>query len=176
LIKTGTHRLKPDPGQQLLLKAYQREAACCWNAIVETANYYYRITHKWIGKNELQKWVKGWFELHSNTVQALTDKFCANRQTTARLRKNGNPKARYPYRTKRFATIPFKQTAIAYTAEGTLRLTLSRGVRLDTGIKPAHKVRTCEIIWRGNHYGLNYTCESKGADYCLLEGDKAGAW
>ena len=176
LIKTRTYRLKPNEKDALLLKKYQAKAASCWNEIVETANCFYRITRRWIGKAELQKWVKGGFDLHSQTIQALTDKYCANRETIALHRKQGNKDARYPYQTKRFLTIPFKlkQNAIKYTIKGTIRLTLSRGVWFDTGFKPKIPINTCEIIWRGNHYVLNYTFDTPGPQSCPIVGTKAG--
>lgn len=118
--------------------------------------------------------MKGHYTLHSQTVQALTDKFCGNRLTAAQNRKAGNTNVCYPYRIKRFVTLPFKQMAIKYTPEGSLLLTLSRGIHFDTGITPTGKVHTAEIIWRGTHYDLLYTTDSKMAPYCKLRGNKAG--
>ena len=174
MIKTCAYRLRPSIRDAELLKKHQVEAAACWNEIVETAACFYRITRKWIGKTELQKWVKDVFDLHSQTVQALTDKFCANRQTISKLRKAGDKNARYPYRSKRYLTIPFKQNAIRYSKEGTVKLTLSRGAWFDTGFKPETKINTCEVIWRGNHYALNYTVDIPGPQSCPIGGLKAG--
>ena len=81
MIKARKHILRIAPEQSALLKELQQEAARCWNAIVAEAKAHYDNGGGWIGKNELQKRLKGRFALHSQTVQALTDKFAANRDT-----------------------------------------------------------------------------------------------
>ncbi|WP_166405129.1 RNA-guided endonuclease InsQ/TnpB family protein [Desulfonema ishimotonii] len=136
------------------------EAARCWNDITETANSFYLSHKKWMSKGDIQKAVKGGYALHSQTVQALTDRFCGNRETAARLRRNGDRKARYPYRTKRFVTIPFKKAAIRYDRDGELILTLAKGNRLRTGFVPEEGtvIRTAELVWNGaGNYNLHYT-------------------
>jgi len=174
MIKARHHTLRVSPEQAELLNKYQKEAAACWNYIVGLAKTYYEATcGKWISKSELQKWVKGRFELHSQTIQALTDKFVANRQTAAKLRRKGNKKIRYPYRKKKYLTIPFKQAAIRYSDEGSIVLTLFEGIHFDTGFVPPAPVHTVEIIWRKGRYILSYTMEYH-EDEAIEDGKKAG--
>lgn len=119
MIKTRHYILRLTPEQEQLLCYHQQEAAKCWNYILDVARTWYEATHgKWIGKNELQKWTKGRFDLQSHTVQALVDKFVANRQTIANLRRSGDKKARYPYCKKKYLTIPFKKSAITESKTG----------------------------------------------------------
>ena len=163
MIKTRHYILRLTPEQEQLLCYHQQEAAKCWNYILDVARTWYEATHgKWIGKNELQKWTKGRFDLQSHTVQALVDKFVANRQTIANLRRSGDKKARYPYCKKKYLTIPFKKSAITESKTGSVVLTLSAGVRFDTRFVPPgsiDSVHTCEIIWRKGRYILAYTME-----------------
>ncbi|WP_303720444.1 transposase [Malonomonas rubra] len=165
MIKARQVRLKLSPEQEDLLREYQLEAAKCWNEILVIArDFYQQNDGKWISKNDLQKALKNQFKLHSQTVQALTDKFCANRKTTAELRRGGDKKAKYPYREKKFLTIPFKQMAIKRSEEQCVRLTLSKGIHLDTKVNVEGDINTAEILWSGCGYTLSYT-----ADFPLAE-------
>lgn len=83
MIKARHYTLRPTPEQAGLLKELQQQAAACWNAIVSEAKAHYADGGGWISKNDLQKRLKGRFALHSQTVQALTDKFAGHRKTTA---------------------------------------------------------------------------------------------
>lgn len=160
MLKARQYTLHAAPCQKEILRDCQMEAARCWNEILDLARQYYEETRgKWIGKNDLQKALKGRFRLHSQTVQALTDKFAANRQTAATLRRQGNKAIRYPHRRKKYCTIPFKQTAIRYSPKGTLVLTLVKGQQFDTGFVPDVPVRTAEILWRKGRYVLSCTGE-----------------
>lgn len=163
MIKARHVVLRIEPEQESLLRAFQQEAARCWNDIVSTAKEYYAETRKWIGKGDLQKILKGDYQLHSQTIQALTDKFVANRATTAEIRRQGS-KARYPWREKRYLTIPFKQMAIRKSPAGTLELSLASGVHFDTGFVPPEDVNTCEILWRKGRYVLSYTSDYPEAE------------
>ena len=160
MIKTQHHILHVTGKEAKLLQECQQEAARCWNEILHRAGVHYAFTGgKWVSKYDLQKELKGEFRLHSQTVQALVDKFVANRQTAARLRKQGLRKIRYPWRKKKYITVPFKQKSIRLSQKGTLVLTLRRGVYFDTGVVPRVPVHTAEIMWRKGRYVLAYTGE-----------------
>lgn len=158
MIKARHAILRVSEQQAELLKATQLEAARCWNDIVALAKSHYDSNGNWIAKGTLQKALKGGYRLHSQTIQALTDRFCANRDTAAQNRRQGLD-TRYPWREKRFVTIPFKQMAIKIAPSGTLQLTLAAGIRMDTGFVPPSEVNTCEILWRKGRYVLSYTSE-----------------
>ena len=163
MIKARHCILRLSAADQLRLKAVQQEAACCWNDILTIAKSHYDASKGWISKGDLQKLLKKGYRLHSQTIQALTDRFCANRLTAAENRRQGLD-TRYPWRKKRFVTIPFKQMAIKQSAAGTLVLSLSAGDRIDTGLAIPEKVNTCEILWRKGCYILSYTSEYHDAE------------
>jgi putative transposase len=119
----------------------------------------YDQTRKWIGKSDLQKQLKRKFNLHSQTIQALTDKFVANRQVTAKLRRLGLRKIKYPYKEKKYMTIPFKQQAIRTNDNGELVLSLSKGIFFNTKYTPDRKIHTAEILFRNGRYILAITAE-----------------
>jgi putative transposase len=163
MIKARHHILQPTPEQCDLLKQIQQEAAGCWNAIVAEAKAHYDAGGGWISKNDLQKRLKGRFDLHSQTVQGLVDRFCGNRRTAAENRRMGLD-TNYPWREKRFVTVPFKQMAIRCSASGTIQLSLRAGVYFDTGVPFSDGIHTCEIIWRHGRYVLSCTAEYQPAE------------
>ena len=170
MIKAHQCVLRLSVKDQLRLKETQQEAARCWNAILDIAKTHYAAGNGWIGKNDLQKTLKGRYRLHSQTVQALTDRFCANRLTAATNRRQGLD-TRYPWREKKFVTIPFKQMAIKQ-AGGTLMLSLSAGDRIDTGLTITNSIKTCDIFWDNGRYLLSYTTDYPDKE--LVAGIRAG--
>jgi len=171
VIKARHAILRVAPEQVALLKEFQEEAARCWNDIVILARDHYAATRTWVSKGDLQRSLKGGYRLHSQTIQALTDKFVSNRQTAANLRRQGID-ARYPWREKKFLTIPFKQMAIRTGENGALVLSLAAGVSFNTGFVPPTEINTCEILWRKGRYILSWTSDYPEAK--PLEGIRAG--
>jgi len=163
MIKARHHILHPTSEQCDLLKQVQQEAAACWNAVVAEAKAHYDAGGGWISKNDLQKRLKGRFALHSQTVQGLVDRFCGNRQTAAENRRMGLD-TNYPWREKRFVTVPFKQMAIRCSTGGTVQLSLRAGARFDTGVPFSDGIHTCEIMWRNGRYVLSCTAEYQPAE------------
>ena len=125
MIKTQHIRLKLSHEQTQQLKEAQMECARCWNEVVKIANEYYQKERKWISKYDIQSLIAGKFNLQRHNLNAITDKYAANRKTISELRKQGNKKARYPYKEKRFFCIPFKKSAIL-DEDGFLKLTIAQ--------------------------------------------------
>ena len=155
MIKTRSFKLKLSHHDFKLVQNHSIESAKCWNDIIKIAKDYYDINKKWISKFDIQPLIKGQYELHSETVQGLTDIFNANRQTIAQLRRNGDKKAKYPYKEKHFFMIPFKTHVIKQT-ETNLRLTLHSKCYLNISISNLPKIRTTQLVWNNGYY-LFYT-------------------
>jgi putative transposase len=132
-IKARQVILRLSASDRLRLKKTQHEAARCWNDILSIGKAYYTAGNGWIPKGDLQKTLKGSYRLQSQTIQGLTDRFCANRLTAAKNGRQGLA-TRYPWREKKFVTIPFKQAAIKRSVNGILVLSLTAGDRIDTGV------------------------------------------
>ena len=158
MIKTYRIKLKLTKSQFKLVKEKQIESANCWNYIVRLSNEYYHKHKKWIKRGEIQTLTKGKFSLHSQTIQGISDKFDANRSTISQLRKKGNTKARYPYKTKKFYIIPFKAKAINTKNKGKLKLSMAKGVYLELDLNIPN-IKTAEIVWKNGYY-LYYTFDS----------------
>lgn len=151
MIKTRRLKLNLSNTQFALVKETSQECARCWNECIKNAKEYYNQTHKWKHKYHIQPDLKGKFNLHSQTIQAITDKFSANRKTACELRKQGNLKIKYPYKEKRFYVIPLKKSAINYNNKGNLKLTLGnkKYLELDFSIKD---IKTAEIVYKNGYY------------------------
>ncbi|MDM5188896.1 transposase [Bacillus sp. DX4.1] len=96
------------------LRNMQRETATVWNDIVREATSYYFTWKKWLSKSEIQAVRKQTYNLHSQTVQAIADKYEANRETIRKLRKT-DKKAKYPWRRKYYYCIPLKKASMEIT-------------------------------------------------------------
>lgn len=159
MIKTHRVKLNLTRTQFELVREKQMESANCWNYIVNLSKEYYFEHKQWIKKNDIQKLIKGKYNLHSQTIQAISDKFDANRKTISELRKKGNTKAKYPYKTKKFYIIPFKASAINRNAKGNLKLSMSKGRYLELDFN-VENIKTAEIVWRNGYY-LYYTFDNE---------------
>lgn len=103
----------------------RRESARLWNDMVRLHKFIRKRHWKWPFKGDFEKHFKGKYALHSQTIQALIKKFFANIETTSVNRKEGDKKARYPYRDrKHFQIVMYKASAIKKKGN---RLILSNG-------------------------------------------------
>ncbi|MCC0783610.1 transposase [Clostridioides sp. ES-S-0108-01] len=159
MIKTHRVKLKLTKSQFELVREKQRESANCWNYIINLSKNYYFEHKQWISNYDIQKLIKGKFNLSGQTIQAISTKFCANRKTIAELRKKGNTKAKYPYKEKKFYIIPFKNQDIRTNKQGNLKITLSAGRYLELNFNIPN-IKTAEIVWRNGYY-LYYTFDDR---------------
>jgi putative transposase len=87
MFVTHSFRISYDKKVYDELRIMQREVASVWNDIVREATSYYVTCKKWLIKTEIQAIRKQTYDLHSQTVQAIADKYAANRQTIRQSRK-----------------------------------------------------------------------------------------
>ncbi len=111
MFVTHSFQIPYDPSLYQQLRMMQREAASVWNDIVREATSYYFTCKKWLSKTEIQAIRKQTYNLHSQTVQSIADKYDANRETIKQLRKT-DKKAKYPWRKKFYYCIPLKKASM----------------------------------------------------------------
>jgi putative transposase len=156
----------PSPAQVASCAALRAEAGRCWKQLVDTHRAGREQGH-WYSVRELEQLVAGQFALHSQTLQALAQKFDANLQTAQELREQealtGTGQTRFPYKTPGYQTVPWKDQAIR-VAEGQVVLSNGRGrlplvlpVPADYHFADIHKV---ELLWRADHYQLALTIDT----------------
>lgn len=124
----------------------REESARLWGDMVRLHKYIRKRRWPWPDAGQYEKHFKGKYDLHSQTVQALIKKFFANIETTTENRKNGNKKARYPFRDKkRFQVVMYKQSAIRIKGN---RIILSNG----KGHSPL-KIKLPKVLQEGQIVG-----------------------
>lgn len=103
----------------------REESARLWCDMVKLHKYIRKRRWAWPYSGDFEKHFKGKYALHSQTIQALIKKFFANIDTTTENRRNGDKRARYPYRDKkRFQVVMYKASAIRTRGN---RIILSNG-------------------------------------------------
>ena len=91
----------------------RRESARLWNDMVKLHKFIRKRHWGWPSAGDFEKHFKGKYSLHSQTIQALIKKFFANIDTARELRRNGDLRARYPWRDrKHFQIVMYKASAI----------------------------------------------------------------
>ncbi|MFJ8265513.1 RNA-guided endonuclease InsQ/TnpB family protein [Peribacillus asahii] len=181
------------------LRTMQREAASVWNDIVREATSYYFTCKKWVSKTEIQAIRKQTYNLHSQTVQAIADKYAANRETIRQLRKT-DKKAKYPWRRKYYYCIPLKKASMDISTDTITIKKVDYGFSLpDLLTKKKQKnwnekfpkqhtsvvipnrseehLDACnyaEIVWRNGAYWFCYTVQVPEQDLSAYEKKVAG--
>lgn len=124
----------------------RQESARLWCDMVSLHKYIRKREWSWPTSGDYEKHFKNKYALHSQTIQALIKKFFANIDTTTENRKNGDRKARYPFRDKkRFQVVMYKQSAIKVQGN---HIILSNGKG-----QPKLKIKAPKTIQQGKIVG-----------------------
>ncbi|MFZ5633200.1 MAG: RNA-guided endonuclease InsQ/TnpB family protein [Bacillota bacterium] len=161
-VMTEKILLRLDESQRRIAGDVRREAAMCWNAIVNLHRTIYNRYDIWLSGGQLKEFFKGRFRLHSQSVQALAELYEETCRRTNELRKNGKTSWRYPWRKKHYFTVTWKKAAISFKGN---RIFLSNGrgrepleFKLSARIDPAAICQT-QLIWKGTCYWLHLSVE-----------------
>ncbi|HYW75419.1 MAG TPA: transposase [Gammaproteobacteria bacterium] len=125
--------------------AARTEAARLWNRMVRLHRWFRRRHRPWPSESQFKAHFKGRFALHSQTVQALVEKFFANIDSTRENRRHGRREMRYPWKTKKYFTVPWKGQAVRRKGNR-LMLPMGRGrkpirVRIPNNLPPGEIVQ-----------------------------------
>lgn len=200
MFVTHSFRIPYDEYLYEELRMMQREAASVWNDIVREATSYYFSRKKWLSKTEIQAVRKQTYQLHSQTVQAIADKYAANRETIRQLRKT-DKKAKYPWRRKYYYCIPLKKASMDITEDTITIKKASYGFSLPELVtkkkkknwnetfpkknssvsipnlseEPLDACNYAEIVWRNGAYWFCYTIQVPERNRSSLDKKVAGA-
>ncbi|MBE3588818.1 MAG: IS200/IS605 family element transposase accessory protein TnpB [Thermoanaerobacteraceae bacterium] len=162
LVMTEKILLRLDKDQVKISGDVRREAARCWNAIVNIHRTIFNRYGIWLTGGQLKEFFKGRFQLHSQSVQALVELYEETCRRTKDLKKNGETSWRYPWRKKHYFTVTWKNAAISFRNN---RICLSNGrgrepleFKLPARIDPA-AVRQAQLVWKGTCYWLHLSVE-----------------
>ena len=137
------------------------EEGRCWTDMLNA--HIKSRSGKWLSAVDLCKMFKGQYALYSQSIQALAQKLEANIDTARELRKT-DPDARYPYHSKKYQTVIWKEESIHWLDNG--RMLLSNGKNNQPLILPVPAeymnvdIRKVELTWRADHYELCLTIDT----------------
>ena len=129
-----------------------------------------RAQGQWLSASDLEQATKGGqYALHSQSVQALCQKFAANVATAVELRKQelaetGRIQTEYPHHPKVYQTVVWKDQALTVLPSGFLRL--PTGGQRPPLLLPlpvedqTANLRRAELTWRADHYELCLTLDT----------------
>ena len=108
------------------LFACNRESAKVWNDCLAHAREYHKTNGKWIGKRELQQLTKGRYHLHSQSIQAVQERYLDARTNAKRAKQAGHEHIRYPWRQKK--KYPTRWKKDGFTIQADSKIDLSMGI------------------------------------------------
>ncbi len=122
----SSYRVSLSPTEWAKASDARRAAGDLWTRLVKIHRFCRRRHWPWPTESQLKAHFKRRFPLHSQTVQALIEKFSATIDGVRTKRQHGDPQARYPFRRRRYFNPIFKGQALK--REGSyLLLPLGRG-------------------------------------------------
>lgn len=84
------------------------EAARLWSRMVKLHAWFRKRNLPWPSCSDFERHYKGRFALHSQTIQAIVQKFLAHVAGVRTHHQNGNSEARYPHRLRTFVNVVWK--------------------------------------------------------------------
>lgn len=161
-VMTEKILLRLNENQKRIAGDIRREAARCWNAIVNLHRTIYNRYGIWLSGGQLKEFFKGRFRLHSQSVQALVELYEETCRRTKELKRNGETSWRYPWRKKYYFSATWKKAAISFKDN---RISLSNGrgrepleFKLPARVDPA-TVCQAQLVWKGACYWLHLSVE-----------------
>jgi putative transposase len=168
MIRPKQVRLKLSSSQFNHCQQLSGESAKVWNT---AKNFFWRTYRKkgiWLSEESMKRYIAGRFGLHSQSVQAVVEKFYDNLKSAHSLRQE-DPSIRYPYKTKNWFCVHWKKSAIQVSGR---YIHLSNGIGRQCIIfKLPSEFAQCqpncvELIWR-NGYWLSLTFDVEGKQQIL---------
>jgi putative transposase len=168
LMRPRQVRLKLNKSQFRHCQQLSQESACVWNTI---KNFFWRTYRKkgiWLSESSMKRYIAGRFGLHSQSVQAVVEKFYDNLKSAHSLRKE-KEYIRYPYKNKNWYCVHWKKSAIQVSGRY-IYLSNGKGCQglvFKLPVELANCQPNCvELIWR-NGYWLSITLQVEGKQQIL---------
>ena len=160
MIRPRQMKLKLSKSQFQHCQQLSEESARIWNA---SKNFFWRTYRKkgiWLSESSMKRYIAGQFNLHSQSTQAVVEKFYDNLSSAHTLRK-ANPSIRYPYKNKSWFCVHWKKSAIKVKGR-LIQFSNGKGRQGIVFKLPAYLVdcqpKCVELIWR-NGYWLSLTLD-----------------
>ncbi|PSR21969.1 MAG: hypothetical protein C7B45_08750 [Sulfobacillus acidophilus] len=151
----------------------RRAAGDLWTRLVKIHRFCRRRHWLWPTETQLKAHFKQRFPLHSQTVQAIIEKFCATIDGVRTKRKHGDKQVRYPWRFRRYFNPIFKGQALKIQGQHLL-LPSGRG-REPIRVHLPEAMPTGRVVQAELGFGALYlTITHELAEPVLPESGKAG--
>ncbi len=131
-----------------------RLSAKIWNDTLVLAKDYHKENGKWINKNQLHLATKGKYPLHSQSIQAVYEKYLQAGENARQARIKGLVSIRYPWRQKKNYNTKWKKDGFKIYPNGKIELSIGiwQGKRqkplvIKVGKLPPNKIQEIELIW-----------------------------
>ena len=109
-----TYRVSLAPTEWAKATDARRATGDLWTRLVKIHRFCRRRHRSWPTESQLKAHCKRCFPLHSQTVQAIIEKFCATLDGVRTKRKHGDSQARYPWRFRRYFNPIFKGKSLKF--------------------------------------------------------------
>ena len=159
-----------------------RISAEIYNSCLKIAKEYSLANDgKWINETHLKKEVKNRYPLHSQSVQAVCEKYLFSRDSAFKARKAGL-KNKYPYKKKKNFNTKWKDKAFTVHLNGKITLSMGTGdgkrrepITIWVKNLPAHDIKEIELIYdRKLMVSISYddgviSSPNKGTNVCSID-------
>ena len=168
-----TYRVSLSPTEWAKASETRHAAGDLWTRWVKIHRFCRRRHWPWPTDPQLKTHFKRRFPLHSQTVPATIEKFCATIDGVRTKRRNGDKQARYPGRFRRYFNPIFKGQALTMQGPHVL---LPRGRGRDPiQVRLPEEIPTGQVVQAELGYGEIYlTITREIPDPVPISSDKAG--
>lgn len=137
-----------------LLFACNRISAQIWNTCLELAKEHHQKTGSWIDRKTFHFATKGQYPIHSQSIQAVYERYLDARENAQKARALGYTHIRYPYKEKRHFNTKWKRDGFRIDDQGRIELSLGlfegkrqKPIRVQVHKLPPGQIKEIELIY-----------------------------
>ena len=155
---TKRYQLYLTPKEEGKVDEIMAECAKLWNELIQISVEYHKENNSYLTAFDLQKRVQSKYNIHSDTIGALCQRFQGNIRTTLTLKRQGYYKTKFPYKVKEKVTISGKKRQIL--KNNFISLFKKVRIKIDENI-PLNEASSFHIKKVKSSYYLFITLEQK---------------
>ncbi|CDX00547.1 hypothetical protein SDC9_09234 [bioreactor metagenome] len=136
------------------LYACNRVSAQIWNQCLELAKDHYKKTNTWLNRKELHLATKGLYPIHSQSIQAVYEKYLNARENARQARALGYIQIRYPYKEKHHFNTKWKKDGFRIGEKGRIELSLGlwegkrqQPITVRVAKLPSGQIKEIELVY-----------------------------
>lgn len=136
------------------LFACNRTSAQVWNDCLTFAKEHHLRTGSWIDLHELQQLTRRKYNLHSQSVQSIQERYLAARTNAWKAKQQGYSQIRYPYKEKKNYPTRWKKDGFIINPDGQIELKMciidrkrQPPIKVKIGKLPSGQIKEIELVW-----------------------------